>query len=236
MSEINSTVNEIIDMLYNLLERPYDFILEDYEKLSVLTSSIWNDFHCELISELNKMDFECVDEKGKAFDIDYQRLWYESLGFPQREAPSIYTKCGEPLFICSGDLPSNLNTAIAYHDAQILRYSLDNNDLTLYLDACSNDVSKVKITFIDVVAVLNKDKESDYTYCRCEIRDALGKDSGDYIVSAYEIPAIDYIFKNFNMPKEFCLYDSRYFYLDMMWREYRDLLIIFDRCNIEEYT
>jgi len=51
-----------------------------------------------------------------------------------------------------------------------------------------------------------------------------------------EVPAIDCIFKNFNMPKEFCLYDSRYFYVDMMRREYRDLLIIFDKCKIEEYT
>ena len=93
---------------------------------------------------------------------------------------------------------------------------------------------KVKITFIDVAAVLNKDKENDYTYCKCDINDVLGKDK-DYIVSACEIPAIDYIFKNFNLQKEFCSYDSRYFWMDMTWRENRDLLIVFNKCNIEIY-
>jgi len=135
---INSTIREIIDMLYSLFDRPYDFLSEDYEKLSDLTSSVWNDFHCELVRELNKMDSKLVDEKGRTLDIDYQLLWYDSLGFLQREAPKVFSKCGKPISICSGDLRSNLNSTIAYHDAEIVRYSLDNNDLTLYLDACSN--------------------------------------------------------------------------------------------------
>jgi len=229
--EINSTFREIIDMLYNLRERPYDFLSEDYEKLSDLTSSIWNDFHSELVRELSQMDCELVDEKGQTLDIDYQLFWYDSLGFLQREAPNIYSKCGKPIYIRYGDLRSNLNTTIAYHDAEIVRYSLENSDLTLYLDACSNDERKVKITFIEVAAVFNKDKENDYTYCKCDIKDVLGKDK-DYIVSAYEIPAIDYIFKNFNLPAEFCSYDSRYFWMNIM-RSERDLLIIFNKCSIE---
>ena len=219
-------------MIYNLFERPYDFLPEDYEKLSDLTSSIWNDFHSELVKELNKMDSKLVYETGQTLDIDYQLLWYDSLGFLQREAPKVYSKCGKPLSICSGDLRSNLNSTIAYHDAEIVRYSLDNSDLTLFLDACSNNERKVKITFIDVTAVLNKDKERDYTYCKCDIKDALGNDK-EYIVSACEIPAIDYIFNNFDLPTEFCSYERRYFWMDIMWRENRDLLIIFNKCSIE---
>lgn len=206
-------VKEIVDAIYYIYELDFESIDYDYyDELRSMTHSVWETNHAELLRELKNLDAES--------DVDFQLFWYDCLGFYQRK-PKIFLKNGLPANVLYGDICNDIDIVVSqiggYHDLNFNYVTYEDDLLSLYLDMRSwGIISKIdyqiKLTFKDVSNI------QFYKYCvPTEEREefSIEKLMGNHILSARELPMIDYIFNNLSLDKEGLVPGKRLFWINI---------------------
>lgn len=230
MSEIKNEllVKEIIEMVHNIPF--YDFDLSDFshfQRITDLSKKVWDESHAILIEELFKLD---ISE-----DIDYQLLWYDSLGYP-REIPRIYSRLtNEPKNIIHGVSPSNIEANIMFHDSNINFCTVNKDKFTFMLDykskgKVSNTEYDVKLSLNDLDCILKIENGSFV-----KIEENISQDlNGRQILSGHEYPAINYIFEKIKIPKEFRYPSKRYLFIETSSENLAEIVVVFDSVVINK--
>lgn len=189
----NQLVDQIKNMVIDISEMNFDISNYDYyQELRDLTYLAWEEFHTELLEELNTIYPE--------FNIDYQLLWYDSLGFPP-EIPKTYYKSGKPQYVFYGSIPSKIHSCVedigGFHDLNINFVTFKDGDLSLYLDSrywgvISSENYQVKISFEECTKIFcynsaGKPETTEFDICSI---------MGNHILSLHELPMIKYVFDN----------------------------------------
>ncbi|WP_459476903.1 hypothetical protein [Clostridium saccharoperbutylacetonicum] len=201
----NKTVKEIVKMVYDIYSLDFNISNYDfYDKLRKLTYSIWEINHEELLQELGELDLES--------NIDFQLFWYDCLGFP-KEVPKSYYKNGLPAYVFYGSIPSKIYDVVSelggFHDLNINYVTYETDLLSLFLDSrcwktISNEKYEVKLTFAGVSKIM-----FDKTYEDKQEEFKIENLMGSHILSAEEIPMIEYIFNSLNLDKAYLLPKKR---------------------------
>ena len=223
----NKTVKKIVEIVYDIYSLDFDISNFDYyDKLRKLTCSIWELNHTELLKELEELDIES--------NIDFQLFWYDCLGFP-KEIPKSYYKNGLPAYDLDGSIPSKIYDVVSdfggFHDLNINYVTYENEILSLFLDSrcwktISNTEYEIKLTFIGVSKIIfdrtDEDKQEEF-----KIENLMG----GHILSADEIPMIEYIFNSLNLDKAYLLPNKRLFWITS--EVCYDFYFIFDKWTYE---
>lgn len=229
---MNRKVEKIINIIFQIADWsvPGNRYKGAYNRLRKLTSEIWNDFHAELLCELGKMD---VYE----MKADYQRLWFDSLGFPPL-IPKMYDLEGKQMVLSYGRIPSDFNN-ICFHDSVIkgIEYR---EDLTFNLDLFEfweqderwyQDEYDAELRFYNVEAILFReydDKYNNFKYVSFDSNRLLEK----MIMSFTEIPSIDYVFNYLEIDKKYHFKDKRMFLLSLCMGSDDEIIIFADGWKI----
>lgn len=221
-------VKEIVEMVYDIYSLDFDMSNYDYyDELRDLTYSIWETNHTELLQELKELDIES--------NIDFQLFWYDCLGFP-KETPRSFYKNGLPVYVFYGSIPSKIHDAVSdiggFHDLNINYLTYENGELSLFLDSrcwktISNTDYEIILTFSGISKVFfdktDGDKQEEF-----KIEDLMG----GHILSAAEIPMIEYIFNRLNLDKTYLLPNKRLF---LITSEIGcNLYLVFDKWTYEK--
>lgn len=203
----NKAVKEVVEMVSNIYSLDFDISNYDYyDELKELMYSIWETNHAELLQELEELDIES--------NIDFQLFWYDCLGFP-KETPKSYYKNGLPAYVLYGYLPSKIDDVVnelgGFHDLNINYVTYENDILSLFLDSrcwktISNENYEIKLTFTGVSKIIfdkaHEDKQEEF-----KIENIME----GHILSAEELPMIQYIFNNLGLDKAYLLPNKRLF-------------------------
>ncbi|MGE5415480.1 MAG: hypothetical protein ACM3UZ_01715 [Acidobacteriota bacterium] len=226
-----SEIKEIIDIVYGVFSNEINTSdKECYLELLNLTASIWEEHHSELIHELSLI----APDSG----LDFQLFWYDCLGFHDAEMPKMFFKSGKPMHVLYGCIPSEIWRAAelcsGFHDANINYVSYNKDSLSLYLDQrCwgiqTNQDYQVKLSFRDVKGILGK--KNDGMESMFEPDDIIGC----HVLSLQEIPSIDYIYKNINIPVQYYSHKNRLFYIWLGGQDLAELDHIIVICRGWDY-
>lgn len=227
---MNPKVEKIINMIIQIRNWsvPRGRYKEAYEELSVLTRDAWNDFHTELLLELKNLNKYGTKD-------DFQRLWFDSLGFPP-ETPMLYDLEGKQIGLGYGFLPSDFNN-ICFHDSNIKNIEFGERlilDLGM-VDFCMQDKNwhpyNAKLKFYNVAAILYREydnKNKNFKYINFDPSKLLG----GMVLSIIEIPPLDYVFRHLEIAEKYHFKDKRMFGFTL-WSD--DGVILFaDRWELDE--
>lgn len=231
---MNRKIEKITSIIFQIANWsvPGERYKEAYKKLRKLTSEVWNDFHVELLSELERIEDYGMRE-------DYQRLWYDALGFPPL-IPRTYDLEGKPTSLSYGAIPSDFNN-IGFHDSVIKNIVYEEKlifdlDLLEFWEQDGNwyqDEYDAKLKFYNVEAILHReynDKHRNFKYINFDT----SRVSGNMIMGFAEIPSINYIFRYLEIDKKFYFKEKRMFLLSLTMGSDDEVIIFADGWEMDK--
>lgn len=223
----NNIVKEIVKLVSDIYNLNFDISnFKKYDELRELTEEAWEEHHNELLFQLGSLEPE--------WNIDFQLFWYDCLGYPQ-QTPKTFFKNGKPSYVFYGWIPSKIDESVkdfGFHDQIIKNVIYEDNTITLILDGQGwvADDYQVKLKFKGVESILSKvtfEKNDDYFILSLNLKDIIHK----MILSARELPMINYIFENIRIDKSYLNTQKRLFWIEISGNEY---IIIFDTWEYEK--
>lgn len=219
-------VKQIVQLVYDIYNLSYE--VSDFDKLRKLTHSIWEEEHCELLSELEKLDIES--------NVDFHLFWYDCLSFPQ-EMPRYFYKNGKPAYVLYSCIPSQIHECekyVGFHDAYIKYPQYENSTFSICLDGRYKNATdyQIKLSFFNVFEIISINNSNGNTNTYDEF--AVEQLVGNYILSARELPMIRYVFDNLELDKRYMLPEKRLFWISISGNSSFDLYIVFDKWEFQK--